>query len=74
MVNNSGELFLLTTKLYNSTNHAAFLEPDQRKPEGNSYVHPEGTAAKNQEQNTTKKIMTQKTHTNKLHTNLGHIG
>ena len=42
MVNKYGEIFLLATKFYNSSNCAAILAFNKRKPEGKADVHMEG--------------------------------
>ena len=73
-MNKSGKGFLLTANFYKSTNDAAILDPNKRKPEGKSAIQPEGMAVNNQENKTTKKIVTQEVHANNLHAKLGHAG
>ena len=46
MVNKSGEVFLLTTKFYESTNNAAILVPKKWKPEGKSAAQLEDMSVK----------------------------
>ena len=64
MSNNGGERFILTTKLYKSTNNAALFVSVKWKLEGKANVQQEGTAVENKKQTTTKQLVTRKIHAN----------
>ena len=68
------EGFLLTTKLYKSTNYTSLLTPEKKNLEGKAVLQPEGTSIKKQENTTTRKIATRKIYANELHAKLGHNG
>ena len=48
MANKAREIFLLTTNFYKSANNAPILVPENRNPEGEVAIQPEGTAVKKQ--------------------------
>ena len=61
----------MIAKFYRRENYTALLDPKKWNMEGKSAVHPEGTAANNQEKITTKRLEKRKIHANKLHMYLG---
>ena len=67
MANHSSEEFILDNNFHKSTNYAALLDIENLKLEDKASVHPEGSVTKNQEQITTKKLVTQKLYDNNIH-------
>ena len=67
MANHSSEGFLLTTKFYKSAKGAALLAPKKRNPEGDAFIHLEGTVVNSKKQTTTKTSNTG-IHASELHT------
>ena len=72
MAKHGGKGFLLTTKIYKSTNISAILAPNNRNPEGKAAPHLEATAYKKQENMTTRQLTTRTIYANGLHMNIGH--
>ena len=62
----------MTINVTKSTNNSALLAPKKCHTEGKASVQIEGMTAENQDNITTKQLVTQEIHANELHTNICH--